>query len=122
MKILYFDCFSGISGDMAVGALLDLGISIDYLKSELDKLNLKGYKIDVKKVNKKGIIATKFNVTIDKKSKVHERNYNEILSIIEKSKLSREIKDLAIKIFNSIAQAEGRSRQAANRRGRLLSE
>ena len=108
MKILYFDCFSGISGDMAVGALLDLGVSIDYLKSELDKLKLEGYKIDVKKVNKKGIIAPKFNVIIDKKSKVHERNYNNILSIIEKSELSREIKDLAIKIFNSIAQAESK--------------
>ncbi len=108
MKILYFDCFSGISGDMTAGALLDLGIPINYLKSELNKLNLKGYHIEAKKVNKKGIIATKFNVIIDKKAKVHERNYNDILTVIEKNRLSKQVKDLAIRILNNIAKAESK--------------
>ena len=49
MKILYFDCFSGISGDMITGALLDLGLNFNYLKNELKKLNIKGYKIESKK-------------------------------------------------------------------------
>ena len=49
-KILYFDCFSGISGDMVVGALLDLGLDISFLKSELGKLNIDGYNIACREI------------------------------------------------------------------------
>ena len=49
MKTLYFDCFSGISGDMIIGALIDLGLDINFLENELKKLNLKDYKIESKK-------------------------------------------------------------------------
>ncbi|MBI2660326.1 DUF111 family protein, partial [Candidatus Woesearchaeota archaeon] len=62
MKIAYFDCFSGISGDMLIGALIDLGLDIDYLKKELGKLSLKDYRIEAKKIVKNGITSTKFNV------------------------------------------------------------
>ena len=60
-KALYFDCFSGISGDMILGALIDLGIEIDFLKRELKKISLGRYKLDVKKIMKSGIFATKFD-------------------------------------------------------------
>jgi len=64
MKILYFDCFSGISGDMTIGALLDLGIDTEKFKNELAKLNLDGYDIEISKVVKSGITGTDFKVIL----------------------------------------------------------
>ena len=64
MKILYYDCFSGISGDMNLGALLDLGIDEKYLIQELNKLNLKGYEIKVSRGIRKGIEGTKVDVIL----------------------------------------------------------
>jgi pyridinium-3,5-bisthiocarboxylic acid mononucleotide nickel chelatase len=63
MKILYFDCFSGISGDMTVGALLDLGVPQDYLITNLNKLGISDeYELEIKKGVKCGIEGTDFNV------------------------------------------------------------
>jgi uncharacterized protein (DUF111 family) len=59
MKILYYDCFSGISGDMNLGAMLDLGISEEFLINELKKLNLEGWKLEVSKDQRHGIMGTK---------------------------------------------------------------
>lgn len=64
MKIAYFDCFSGISGDMTVGALLDAGADFDALKAGLDSLGVKGYTISAEKIVKKGVTATKFRVNV----------------------------------------------------------
>lgn len=106
MKIAYFDCFSGISGDMTVGALLDVGLKIETLEKELKKLGLSGYQIEVNKVVKKGISATQFNVKI--KEEGVERRFKDILDILEKSKLDEEIKKETKKIFFNIAQAESK--------------
>jgi len=65
MRVLYFDCFSGISGDMALGALMDLGIDEAEFKRELDKLNLSGYDIVVKKKVKNSIAVTDVDVVLD---------------------------------------------------------
>jgi uncharacterized protein (TIGR00299 family) protein len=74
MKILYFDCFSGISGDMCLGALLDLGIDNEVFKGELDKLHLEGYEIVVERANRKGISGTDVNVvTKERTSKKNEQ-------------------------------------------------
>lgn len=108
MKTAYFDCFSGISGDMILGALIDLGLDIKYLEKELKKLNLKNCKIEAKKVVKNGISATKFDVIISGKSHDKERNANEINKIIEDSKLDNEIKNAIKKIFLKIASAEAK--------------
>ncbi len=64
MKIIYFDCFAGISGDMLVGALLDLGLDLASLERELHKLPLEGFRLQVSKVNKRGIQASKFQVIL----------------------------------------------------------
>jgi len=64
MKILYYDCFSGISGDMNLGALIDLGIDKKYLLEELSKLNLLGYEIKVSRDIRKGIEGTKVDVIL----------------------------------------------------------
>ena len=106
MKIAYFDCFSGISGDMTVGALLDAGLKIETLEKELKKLGLSGYQLEVSKVVKKGISATQFKVKI--KEEGVERRFKDILDIFEKSKLNEEIKKETKKIFFNIAQAESK--------------
>lgn len=64
MKCLYLDCFAGISGDMTIGALLDLGLDITALECELDKLHLAGYRLESKRVNKRGVQATQFHVVL----------------------------------------------------------
>jgi len=109
MKIAYFDCFSGISGDMTVGALLDAGLKIETLEKELKKLGLSGYQLEVNKVVKKGISATQFKVKI--KEEGVERRFKDILTILEKSKLDEEIKKETKKIFFNIAQAESKIHQ-----------
>ena len=114
MKIVYFDCFSGISGDMIIGALLDLGLNFNYLKEELKKLKLKDYKIEAKKVVKNGIAAIKFDVIelhkheANTKHHHEERNINEINLIINKSKLDNKTKNTIKKIFYKIAAAEAK--------------
>jgi uncharacterized protein (TIGR00299 family) protein len=109
MKIAYFDCFSGISGDMTVGALLDAGLKIETLEKELKKLGLSGYQLEVNKVTKKGISATQFKVKT--KEEGVERRFKDILTILEKSKLDEEIKKETKKIFFNIAQAESKIHQ-----------
>jgi len=109
MKIAYFDCFSGISGDMTVGALLDAGLKIETLEKELKKLGLSGYQLEVNKVVKKGISATRFKVKI--KEEGVERRFKDILTILEDSKLDEEIKKETIKIFFNIAQVESKIHQ-----------
>ncbi len=66
MKILYYDCFSGISGDMNLGAMLDLGVSSDSLISGLEKLNVGGWKLDITRDQRHGIAGTRVTVIIDR--------------------------------------------------------
>ena len=74
MRVLYFDCFSGISGDMIIGALLDLGLDMKFLEHELKKLKLRDYEIGSKKIVKSGISATKFQVISKYEHHHKERN------------------------------------------------
>jgi uncharacterized protein (DUF111 family) len=62
MKILYYDCFSGISGDMNLGAMIDLGIDETYLRNELEKLNVGGWELEITKDQRHGIKGTKVTV------------------------------------------------------------
>ena len=105
MTLAYFDCFSGISGDMTLGALVDAGVSIDALRSELSKLNLPGYRITAGKVTRSGIAATKVNVDLDEK-KQPVRHLSDIRTIIESSLLSQAVKQKSIRIFERLAEAE----------------
>src|SRR5215813_8737846 len=65
MKTLYFDCFSGISGDMTIGALLDLGLDLNYLEAELRKLPVEGYELKASRVTRSNISAMKFDVLVE---------------------------------------------------------
>jgi len=106
MKIAYFDCFSGISGDMILGSLIDLGLKVEQLKEDLAKLNLSDYEIKVKKVEKGEIWGTKFNVNIYGQTK--ERHLDDILHILENSHLEKIIKERSKRIFRKLAEAESR--------------
>ncbi len=76
MRTLYFDCFAGISGDMTLGAFIDLGVDKDVLIRELDKLNVSGYKIEVTKKSKNGIVGTDVDVVLtETKEGVHNHKY-----------------------------------------------
>jgi len=109
MKIAYFDCFSGISGDMILGALLDAGLKKEYLEKELSKLNLSGYRLAVKKIAKKGLAATQVKVEIEEKGV--ERKLRDIINGIENSKLVEEDKKQIKKIFYKIGEAEAKIHQ-----------
>ncbi|MDF2520358.1 MAG: hypothetical protein K0R84_986 [Clostridia bacterium] len=77
MKVLYFDCFSGISGDMTLGTLLDLGVDQDYLIENLKALKLDGeYKLDIMKELKNGIMGTKVDVVLTHEEHSHEHHHN----------------------------------------------
>ncbi|WP_068673369.1 LarC family nickel insertion protein [Oceanobacillus sp. Castelsardo] len=76
MKLLYFDCFSGMSGDMTIGALLDAGGDFSYLESELKKLNFADeYELKMTKVVKNGITGTKFDVVLKNKEQHHHHSH-----------------------------------------------
>ena len=107
MTFAYFDCFSGISGDMTLGALVDGGVSIDSLRAELAKLNLAGYELNAEKVKRAGIAATKVHVIIDEKDQ-KARHLSDILAIIDSSSLSTSIKEKSGRIFKRLADAEAK--------------
>tara|TARA_B100000959_G_scaffold280078_1_gene341292 strand:+ start:1420 stop:2601 length:1182 start_codon:yes stop_codon:yes gene_type:complete len=107
MKIAFFDCFSGISGDMILGALTDLSDAPSFLREELKKLDLKGYSISNKKVKRGVIQATKVDVKVTEKSS-SQKNLKNIVSIIENSGLAEKIKKDSIKIFRRLAEAEAK--------------
>lgn len=70
-KILYLDCFAGISGDMLVGSLLDLGLDLEVLRAELAKIPIGGYELQAESVQKRGIQATQFKVLLDDEAGSH---------------------------------------------------
>ncbi len=100
----YFDCFSGISGDMTLGALIDLGVPIEWLQDELSRLPLKGFHLAATPVVRNGISANLVNVEVldSKKS----RNFKEIRSVIENCPLSETVKSASMNIFEKLARAE----------------
>ena len=104
MKIVYFDAFSGISGDMVIGALLDLGLSLDLLQTEFSKLPLDGYTLHQSERIQHGIRAIKFDVSVG--AQQHERSFRSIADMLEVSPLSETIKTTALKIFTRLAEAE----------------
>lgn len=107
MKIAYFDCFAGISGDMCLGALLDAGLKIDYLNQELAKLDLSGYTLQYQKVVKHGLSGTKLDVLI--KTDSQHLSYKEMISLIQKSSLIEEVKTKSLIVLGRIAEAEAKA-------------
>src|SRR5580765_4097694 len=121
-RLLYFDCFSGISGDMLLGALLDAGLPLDDLKRALGSLAVSGYDVSTARVLRAGVSATKFNV-IEHGQEDHahapahdhvhtpgshhpHRHLKSIFSLIDQSALSPAARDRAKAMFQRLAEAE----------------
>ena len=138
-KILYFDCSAGISGDMTLGALLDLGADKKVFLAELEKLHLEGYEIAFETTQRNAITATHVNVILTGQEQVHDhthihehihdhghthehdhehshdherghfhRSFRDIRQMIQNSELSKEVKDLSLRIFTRVARAEAK--------------
>ncbi len=105
MTIAYFDCFSGASGDMILGALIDAGLSPRLLREELKKLRLPTVRLTVSRVLRAGIRATRVKVEGKKEPRSH-RNLTELLRILDRSGLEPEIKEKSEAIFRRIATVE----------------
>jgi uncharacterized protein (TIGR00299 family) protein len=104
MKLAYFDCFSGISGDMTLGALVDAGCPVEYLRSELQSLDIPGWTLASEKVWKNGMAATLVKVQTEDRQK--HRSLSTILDILQASKLAPQVRDRAAAIFQKLGQAE----------------
>ena len=130
-KILYFDCSAGISGDMTLGALLDLGADKKVFLAELEKLHLEGYEIAFETTQRNAITATHVNVILTGQEQDHDhthehdhehthdhshdhghghfhRSFRDIRQMIQNSELSKEVKDLSLRIFTRVARAEAK--------------
>ncbi|MDI6778900.1 MAG: nickel pincer cofactor biosynthesis protein LarC [Bacteroidota bacterium] len=105
MRIAYLDTISGISGDMTLGAFIAAGVSIENLKSELQKLGLSGFELRTEAVTRKGIAAIKLTVEITDQPKYH-RHLKDIHQIIGGSSLNQKVKENAKKIFYELVVAE----------------
>ena len=132
-KNLYFECNSGISGDMAVAALLDLGADREKLLKVLGSIPADGFKVEITDVVKNGVKCCDFNVILDEKHENHDhdtdylfghkhqhvhhhhehRNLGDILHIIEHTELNENAKNLAAKIFKIVAEAESKAHGVA---------
>ncbi|GAB4221841.1 MAG: nickel pincer cofactor biosynthesis protein LarC [Spirochaetales bacterium] len=121
MRFLYYDCFAGISGDMHLGALVDLGITVEYLREELSKLPLKDdYELVAYKDSRRGVSGTRVEVRIGDAVHAHphfhshshshhdHRSFKEIRALIQQSTLAQSVQTRALSMFQILAEAEGK--------------
>ncbi|MDX1777079.1 MAG: nickel insertion protein, partial [Desulfobulbales bacterium] len=104
--IAYADCFSGVSGDMFLGAMLDAGLELDLLQAELAKLDLEEFSLQCSKLQEQGISCTRLQIKPDKPDR--RRNWRDIRSLIERSGLPEEIKEKSLRVFTCLAEAEAK--------------
>ncbi|HSB41375.1 MAG TPA: nickel pincer cofactor biosynthesis protein LarC [Methylomirabilota bacterium] len=107
MRLAYFDCPSGASGDMILGALVDAGAPFDVLARELAGLGVDGYRLERREVIKAGFRATKVDVALARHEGGH-RGLREILDILERSRLGPPVREMAARIFRRLAEVEAR--------------
>jgi len=106
MKLAYFDCFSGISGDMTLGALLDAGCDLAQLRADLRGLQVPGWELSAEKVWKNGMAATQARVKTEDQQQ--HRSLGVILEILKNSQLAASVRDRASAIFQKLGEAEAR--------------
>jgi pyridinium-3,5-bisthiocarboxylic acid mononucleotide nickel chelatase len=106
MKLAYFDCFSGISGDMTLGALVDAGCDAEYIRTELRGLQVGAWDLRAQKVWKNGMAATHVEVKTEEQQK--HRSLSAIIEILHASPLAAPVRDRASAIFQKLGEAEAR--------------
>ena len=104
-RIVYFDCASGASGDMLLGAVVDLGLPIEELRAELAKLGVEGWRIEAARVNRSGLASTKVDVVAEVAGQPH-RHLKHVLAILDASTLDAPVKERAAGLFRRLAEAE----------------
>ena len=105
MKIAYFDCFSGISGDMILGALVHLGVPRDSIEESIRNLPLDGFHLEISTAERMSIHGRQVQVVVQKQDN-RARNYNDIRSLVEESRLPEGVKHLSLKTFGRLADVE----------------
>jgi uncharacterized protein (TIGR00299 family) protein len=109
MRILYLDCFSGISGDMSLAALVDAGADRQYIEKELQKIKIEPFALEWKTVLKQGISALKVDVILDEKKLPHQhRHYADIVKLIKEAEFNERVTRLSLAIFEKIAISEAK--------------
>jgi pyridinium-3,5-bisthiocarboxylic acid mononucleotide nickel chelatase len=104
--IAYFDCYSGISGDMTLGALVDAGVDPEALKAEVAKLGLTGYDLRFERMERHGITGTHAVVDLDPSVPQPHRHLSDILAILDGSALAPAVKERASDVFRTLGEAE----------------
>lgn len=107
MRVAYLDCFSGISGDMMLGALLDCGFQESELRQWLARLSVHGYRLEVSRQKRAGLEGTRVQVVVEEGHQPH-RDYGQVLALLQGASLPARARDLARRIFLCIAEAESR--------------
>ncbi len=111
MKIAYFDCFSGISGDMCLGALVDAGAPLEKIAERLKGLPVRGYRLTKKKVIRAGVAATKVDVVLSSKAESGHgtgRKWDDIEKVVHNSSLPDDIRQKGLEIFRLLFSAESK--------------
>ncbi len=106
--LAYFDCFSGISGDMTLGALVDAGLPLDHLRAELAKLPVDGYALAADRVQSHGLAGPLLRVDLDAGASQPHRHLADVVAIIQGSDLADGVKARASAVFRRLAEAEAR--------------
>lgn len=108
MKVAYFDCHSGISGDMILGALIDAGVDLKVIDKRLASLRLKGYELKSRRVKRDLFGGTKVDVVLSPKVHTHSRTFTDIERLLKRSKLPKSIIEDSIEIFLRLGKAEAK--------------
>lgn len=106
-RVAYFDASAGASGDMVLGALIDLGLPLEALRAELGKLPLGGYRLEARRVHRASLQATKLDVIVEEAhGHEHGHGLRDILELLERSDLEAEVRQRAAQLFRRLAEAE----------------
>ncbi len=105
MKVAYFDCFSGVSGDMTLGALVDAGVELELLRDQLTRLPITGYQLEARVVTRGGLRGTKVDVLVDEAAQP-PRRYTDIVAMITASPLDAAIQQSALEMFRRLGEVE----------------